>query len=182
MEFVSVFCDVLCFSDLFRVFFVSLLDSFVILCSRVLTQAPRLVGLIEGWTEKALWIDLVHIALRGDSKQQEVLANSMAEKFSHLEASDLATITYVDALRRCKGFFLNVAHKTMSPQLVNFLDRTLNYLTPGVVLGIRVLFDILDAGKLQDVSNRFKFVTTYLFVRSLIFWACFPLPVCFILS
>ena len=152
------------------------------------------MNLIEGWTEKALWIDLVHVTLRGDVKQQIALADSMAGKFTHLEAADLANITYADALRRCKGFFLNVPRKTMSPQLLNFLDRNLNYLTPGVVLGIRVLFDILEYfghGKASRCFKSFqvcssfkpiKLVFTALFVRLLFFWACFPLPVCFILS
>lgn len=100
---------------------------------------PRHVDLIQTWVERAYWIDLVHAALRGDRQQQSELAEEMALKCIHLNKDELEHISYTDALRRCKAVYMNVPRKNMSPSLLRYLELKLNYLTPGVVLGVSYL-------------------------------------------
>ena len=92
--------------------------------------------MIEMWAERSFWIDLVHATLQGNTPSQLQIVSKMASFFPAVNQSDLEKITYSEALRHCKNFFLNVPRKSMSPSLVRYLELNLNYLTPGVILGI----------------------------------------------
>ena len=96
----------------------------------------RYMDLIETWAERSFWIDLVHATLQGSASAQLQLASKMVSLFPTLNKEQLEKISYSDALRHCKGFFLNVPRKSMCPSLLRFLELNLNYLTPGVILGI----------------------------------------------
>ena len=96
----------------------------------------RIVDAIEMWAERACWIDLVHAALKGNAELQSDIASNMGTLFHRGDTSSLAVISYTDAVRHCKNEYVNVPRKTMSPELVKYLELNLNYLTPGVILGI----------------------------------------------
>lgn len=89
------------------------------------------------WVERIEWVNLVHISLKGNEEQQQRQAERMSSWFDHLEYDRVAKIAFPEAVRHAKSFFTNVPKKTMRPSLVSFMERTLNYLSAGVVLGVR---------------------------------------------
>lgn len=105
------------------------------LCKMV-AEKRKYMELIETWAERSFWIDLVHATLQGNACSQLQIASKMVSLFPILDKNELEKISYSDALRHCKNFFLNVPRKSMCPALLRFLELNLNYLTPGVVLGI----------------------------------------------
>lgn len=121
-----------------QVFFNKGLSKVCLRCA-VLFVAPmsaRILDLIATWAERAYWVDIVHAALKGDADGQAAVAAKMEALFPHVDKASMSAVTYAEALRHCKNSYLNVPHKSMSPSLVQFLDLKLNYLTPGVLLGI----------------------------------------------
>ena len=100
---------------------------------------PRILEMISEWVERASWVYLMHFALRGEVKKQQKLAAEMADSFPHLDEAEMTSMGFTDLLRRCKNTYLNVPRKHMSPSLIRFLDRNVNYLTPGVIVGLGYL-------------------------------------------
>lgn len=88
------------------------------------------------WVERISIVEIVHCILRGDEEKKASLASWMAQKFQHLECKGLTHIDYVAALKWAKSSFTNIPRKIMRPSLVVYLARTLDYLMPGVVIGV----------------------------------------------
>ena len=112
---------------------------------------PRMMELVHMWVERIEWVNLCHITLRGDAEKQVEQAMLMAGQFEHLEFERLERISFPEAVRHTKGFFLNTPKKLFRPSLVQFLEGRLNYLTPGVVLGLRV-----STFHAQNISELFR--------------------------
>ena len=85
------------------------------------------------------WVDLTHAALRDDRDGQMQLADSMQQKYPHLEQRNLQSMSFIDALKIAKANFHSIPKKSMRPSLVAYMERTLNYLSPGVVVGVGTL-------------------------------------------
>lgn len=102
----------------------------------------RILDHILVWAEKIEWVDLVHITLRGDYKAQQEQAARMKEVFPHLSAMNLEQIDFQTALKQAKTCFFYLSKQAMNKALQSYLDLKLNYLSPGIVVGVGFSFDI----------------------------------------
>lgn len=96
----------------------------------------RLLDCISLWTERACYVEMVHCTLRGDTAGHTELSQWMCARFQHLELRKLTEMDYVTALSTAKSSFQHIPRKLLRPALEVFLQRTLNYLSPGVVIGV----------------------------------------------
>lgn len=96
----------------------------------------RIVASIVTWAERISWVELMHCALRDDQDAQKKMATWMCDHFPMLKQSELAFMSFPDVLKRNKDYFNHIPRKLMSPSLVAFLEKMLNYLSAGVVLGV----------------------------------------------
>ena len=96
----------------------------------------RLVQNIGQWVLRVDYACLTHCALRGDRDGQQKLAAEMKGMFPDIADSNLEAMGYLDCLKIAKSHFANIPRKGMRPSLAGFLDRMLNYLSPGVVIGV----------------------------------------------
>ena len=102
----------------------------------------RIVDLILVWVGKIDWVELVHIILRGDHKAQKEHAARMKEVFPHLSLMNLEQVDFQTALKQAKTCFFYLSKQAMNKALQSFLDLKLNYLSPGIVVGVGFSFDI----------------------------------------
>ena len=99
----------------------------------------RLLDAISSWVERSIWVDLTHATLRADVDAQAELCEWTLQHFPHMDEHRMQNVTYVDALKKSKDAFHCLPRKYMRPSLTSYLQRMLNYLSPGVVLGVRIL-------------------------------------------
>lgn len=88
------------------------------------------------WGERVALVELLHCTVRYDAKGQEEIAEWLCANFPHLEHLNLHSISYLVALKTAKAHFQNIPRKLMRPSLVKFMAKYLDYLSPGVVLGV----------------------------------------------
>ena len=107
----------------------------------MLSHVPfgRFIEALLWWCDRIAWVELVHITLRGDQASQSQHAAWMSQCFENYSQSELASMSYPSALRICKEYFAHLPRKLMKPSLSAYLNRMLNYLTEGVVLGVSLL-------------------------------------------
>ena len=107
-------------------------------------------------------MNLTHLALRGDMKGQGELAESMRARFTSCSVYNLENMSYVDALKTAKAKLQHIPRKSMTPALSSYLDRYINYLSPGVVIGVPVemrskvqsYVDAVMEGRLSKLEGR----------------------------
>ena len=101
-------------------------------------QKPYTNPKVAGMYSTAM-VELVHCTLRKDEESRSETIEWMHRRFPSTMSMNLQSLDYLTALRNAKSVFANIPRKIMRASLTIFLAKFLNYLTPGVVLGVRFL-------------------------------------------
>ena len=93
--------------------------------------------MVAVWAERISWVELTHFALRSDSQSQQQLALWMADQFPDTcTGRELGTLQYIELVKTVRSVFCSLPRKTLGHSLDAFMERMVNYLTPGIVLGV----------------------------------------------
>ena len=78
----------------------------------------------------------MHFALTGAAGRQKALAEAMAESYPLLSRESLEHMSYPDCLRKARSVPGNTPRSTMNTAPENLLARTLDQLTPSILVGV----------------------------------------------